>query len=53
MKKAKEYIYEIWQGAIMVAKVQSADKEAAAREAGHYVAVYSPDGVVTVKKKYK
>lgn len=42
-----EYIREIWQGDIMVAKVCCADEAIADREAGHYLAVYAQDGTET------
>lgn len=48
-----EYIREIWQGDLMVAKVCSRDKAAADRDAGHYFAVYSQDGDTRLVSKSK
>ena len=48
-----EYIREIWQDGMMVAKVSCADEAAADREAGHYLAAYSQDGDVRLVCKSK
>lgn len=48
---AKEYIREIWQGGIMVAKVSCEDEVQADREAGHYLAVYAQDGDIRLVAK--
>ena len=46
-----EYIREIWQHGIMVAKVCCNNEADADREAGHYFAVYALDGEVRLKAR--
>ena len=44
-----EYEYEVWQGAVLQAGGREADCASAQSEAGHYAAMYIPDGPVEVR----
>lgn len=48
---SEQHRFELWQGGLMVAAVESPDKDRALLEAGHYAMIYSQDGPVEIKIK--
>lgn len=50
---AESFIAELWQDNILVASVDASSIEDAEREINHYAMLYSEDGDVTIKRKYK
>ena len=44
---------ELWQDGMMVAGASGPTKEVVEREINHYAMVYSQDGPVEIKRKYK
>jgi len=46
-----EYVYEIWQGGMCIAKVVGNDRDQVINNASHYAMVYSKDGAVEIRDK--
>lgn len=44
-----DYVFELWQDDLMVAKVSSADIDAAEREIRHYAKIYGQDGICLIR----
>ena len=51
--KLSRFWASLEQGGIMVAKVESTDKEQCEREINHYAMMYSQDGPFSIKRNYK
>lgn len=47
----KRFVYELWQGGIMVASVDAATKKDALKEISHYALMYQQDGKVEIREK--